>query len=205
MSATETFRVHGLELAVGEPEGDLRERALEAAGVSAAELRAFRIARMSLDARPSRGTSARGPMSGKTRRLRFVVQADLVLDAGARTAALERALRTGRVVRAPEVGRIEVERVHASLARARVAVLGAGPAGLFAALVLARNGVARGRDRPRRADPRARARRQRLPPHARAESGEQPAVRRRAARARTPTGSSTRAWITRSRRRCSTS
>ncbi len=142
MSATETFRVHGLELAVGEPEESLRERALEAAGVSAAELRAFRIARLSLDARPSRGTSTRGPRSGRARRLRFVAQADLVLAAGARSAGLERALRSGRVVRAPEVGRLEVERVHASLAPARVAVLGAGPAGLFAALVLARNGVA---------------------------------------------------------------
>ena len=48
MSATETFRVHGLELAVGEPESALRERALATAGVSEAELRGFRIARLSL-------------------------------------------------------------------------------------------------------------------------------------------------------------
>ncbi|RIK97102.1 MAG: hypothetical protein DCC71_21945, partial [Proteobacteria bacterium] len=59
-----------------------------------------------------------------------------------RSAALERAQRAGRVVRAPERGRIDVERVHASLRGRRVAVLGAGPAGLFAALVLARSGVA---------------------------------------------------------------
>ena len=142
MSATESFRVHGLELAIGEPEELLRERALAAAGVSAAELRGFRIARMSLDARPSRPRPARGPISGRVRRLRFVVHADLVLDAGTKSAGLERALRTGRVVRAPEVGRLEVETVHGSLAGARVAVVGAGPAGLFAALVLARNGVA---------------------------------------------------------------
>ncbi|MEX2205994.1 MAG: NAD(P)/FAD-dependent oxidoreductase [Myxococcota bacterium] len=142
MSATETYRVHGLELAVGEPEANLRERALEAAGVSADELRGFRIARMSLDARPSRGRSARGPLSGRARRLRLVVHADLVLDSGTRSPGLARALRSGRVTRAPEIGRLEIERVHPSLARARVAVLGAGPAGLFAALVLARNGVA---------------------------------------------------------------
>ncbi len=141
MSATETFRVHGLELAVGEPEEHLRECALAASGVSPAELRGFRIARMSLVARPSRGTSVRGPMSGRARKLRFVVHADLVLDSGVRSAGLERALRSGRVTRAPEVGRLEVDRVHASLGGARVAVLGAGPAGLFAALVLARNGV----------------------------------------------------------------
>jgi uncharacterized FAD-dependent dehydrogenase len=81
-------------------------------------------------------------MSGTKRRLRLVVHADLVLDAGTRSAALARSLRSSRVTRAPEVGRLEVERVHRSLAGARVAVLGAGPAGLFAALVLARNGVA---------------------------------------------------------------
>jgi hypothetical protein len=131
VSASETFRVHGLELAVGEPEANLRERALEAAGVSVEELRGFRIARLSLDAR----------RAGSARRLRFVVQADLILEAGARSPGLERALRSGRVTRAPEIGALELERVHGSLARVRVAVLGAGPAGLFAALVLARNGV----------------------------------------------------------------
>jgi hypothetical protein len=131
VSATETWRVLGLELSIGEPESLLRERALAAAGISADELRGFRIARISLDAR----------RIGRARRLRFVVHADLVLDAGRATAGLERALRAGRVIRAPEAGRLEVENVHASLAGARVAVLGAGPAGLFAALVLARNGV----------------------------------------------------------------
>lgn len=132
MSATETFRVHGLELAIGEPLELARERACEAAGVSRDDLRGFRIARLSLDAR----------RIGRSRRLRFAVQADLILDAGAKLAGLERALRSGRAARAPEVGRLEVERVHASLARKRVAVIGAGPAGLFAALVLSRNGVA---------------------------------------------------------------
>jgi uncharacterized FAD-dependent dehydrogenase len=121
VSATATWRVLGLELAVGEPEARLRELALAAAGVSEAELRGFRIARLSVDAR--------------RRRPKLVAHVDLVLDA-------ERPLRSPHVVRAPEIGRIEIERVHASLAGARVAVLGAGPAGLFAALVLARNGVA---------------------------------------------------------------
>ncbi len=132
MSATETFRVLGIELGIDEPESVLRERALAAAGVRAAELRGFRIARISLDAR----------RVGRVRRLRFVVHADLIVDAGSTATGLARALRAGRVVRAPVAGRLEVERVHASLAGARVAVLGAGPAGLFAALALARNGVA---------------------------------------------------------------
>jgi len=128
----DTWRVHGIECAIGEPEERVRERALEAAGLGAADLRGFRIAKQSLDARRVRGV----------RRLRFVVQADLIVSADLRSPGLERAVRAGRVKRAPERGRIEVEGVHASLRGRRVAVLGAGPAGLFAALALARSGVA---------------------------------------------------------------
>lgn len=130
--ATETLRVSGLELPLDAPEAAVRERALAVAGLGEEDLRGFRIARKSLDAR----------RFGGGRRLRFVYHADLVINAGRRTAALGRALRAGRVVAAPEVGRIEVEDRHPSVSTARVAVLGAGPAGLFAALVLARNGVA---------------------------------------------------------------
>ncbi len=129
--ATRTLRVLGLRQALDEPESALRTRALEVAGLGPGDLRGFRIARRSLDARRQAGV----------RRLVFVVHADLVIDAGLRNAALERALRAGRVVPAPLQGRIEVEKVHPSLTGARVAILGAGPAGLFAALVLARNGV----------------------------------------------------------------
>jgi hypothetical protein len=130
--AVETWRALGIELGLDEPEALLRERALAAAGIDAADLRGFRIARKSVDARRVRGK----------RHLRFIVHADLVVDAGYRSAALARAERAGRVTRAPETGRIEVERVHPSLAGRRVAVLGAGPAGLLAALALSRNGVA---------------------------------------------------------------
>lgn len=127
----ETLRVLGLRLGLDEPESLLRARALEAAGLSEQELRGFRIARKSLDAR----------RRGAARDLVFVVHADLVVDADCRTPALERALRAGRVVPASTPGRLEVERVHPSLAGARVAVIGAGPAGLFGALALASNGV----------------------------------------------------------------
>jgi uncharacterized FAD-dependent dehydrogenase len=130
--ALATWRVLGLELGIGEPESLLRERALAAAGVPDAELRGLRIARKSVDARRVRGV----------RHLRFVVHVDLVVDAGFRSESLARAERAGRIAPAPEPGRIEVDRVHPGLAGRRVAVLGAGPAGLFAALVLARNGVA---------------------------------------------------------------
>jgi len=130
--ALDTWRVLGIELALDEPESVLRERALAAAGLGADVLRGMRIARKSMDARRSHGA----------RRLRFVVHVDLAVDAGFRSPGLERAERSGRVVRAPEVGRLELAAVHPSLAGRRVAVLGAGPAGLFAALALARNGVA---------------------------------------------------------------
>jgi hypothetical protein len=130
--AVDTWRALGLELGLDEPDSLLRERALAAAGIAAADLRGFRIARKSVDARRVRGK----------RNLRFVVHADLMVDAGYRSDALARAERAGRVVRAPETGRIEVERVHDSLAGRRISVLGAGPAGLFAALALSRNGVA---------------------------------------------------------------
>ena len=130
--ALDTWRVLGIELALDEPESVLRERALAAAGLGADVLRGMRIARKSMDARRSHGA----------RRLRFVVHVDLAVDAGFRSPGLERAERSGRVVRAPAVGRLELAAVHPSLAGRRVAVLGAGPAGLFAALALARNGVA---------------------------------------------------------------
>jgi len=123
--------VLGLELGLEEPESLLRERALARAGVGAEQLRGFRIARKSLDAR----------RRGGARRLRFVVHADLVLAAGEPPAALARALRAGRVVPAPPRGSLEVEAVHPSARGARVAVVGAGPAGLFGALVLALGGA----------------------------------------------------------------
>ncbi len=129
--ATQGYRVLGLELGLGEPEALVRERALTAAGVGPELLRGFRIARKSLDAR----------RRGGARKLRFVVHAEIELDAGPPPAALSRALRAGRVVPAPQRGAIEVARVHGSARGAHVAVVGAGPAGLFAALVLARGGA----------------------------------------------------------------
>jgi len=131
--ASQTWRVLGLELALDEPEALLVERAARAVGLEDGQLRGARIARKALDAR----------RRGGARRLRFVCHVDLVTDAGRPSRALARALKSGRVRPAPEQGRIEVAQRHPSLGTgARVLVVGAGPAGLFAALVLARNGVA---------------------------------------------------------------
>ena len=125
-----TWRLLGLELALDEPEQRLREHAAQLVGLDVEELRGFRIARKALDMR----------QRGGARRLRFVCHVDVVMEAGRRTGALARAEKAGRARLAPEMGSIEVlgrRRGDAS----RVVVVGAGPAGLFAALVLARNGA----------------------------------------------------------------
>lgn len=129
--ATETLRVLGLVLGIDEPEHALRARALAAAGLGPEDLRGLRMARKAVDAR----------RHGGARSLRFVVHVDLTIEAGRRTPGLDRALRSGRVVPTPPRGRIEIAGAHEALARSRIVVVGSGPAGLFAALVLARNGV----------------------------------------------------------------
>ncbi|MFO1010017.1 MAG: FAD-dependent oxidoreductase [Planctomycetota bacterium] len=138
MAAPETnialWRIHGLELPVGAGEVELRALVARELGLDPRELAGFRLVRKALDARRFHGAH----------RLRFVYQVELALSAKRRGAAFDRAVESGRVrrVEAPVVPR--VERVHASLLAprpARVAVVGAGPAGLFAALVLARHGL----------------------------------------------------------------
>lgn len=127
-ASTRTWRLLQLEQGLEEPEASLRARAARAAGLEPGELRGFRIARRSVDARRRRGG------------LRFVCHVDLVLDADRRTPAMKRLLRGGRLQEAPRRGSLDLDVVaHPD---ARVAVVGSGPAGVFAALALARNGVA---------------------------------------------------------------
>ena len=128
-SESATWRLLGLELALDEPEARLRERAANVLGLDAGELRGFRIARKALDMR----------RRGGERRLRFVCHVDVVVDAARRSRGLAQAEKAGRARLAPKRGTIEVSgrRRRGS----HVVVVGAGPAGLFAALVLARNGV----------------------------------------------------------------
>lgn len=90
----------------------------------------MRIARKSLDARKR----------GGQRRLRFVHHVDLVLDGGFSSGVFRSAVRSGKVREAPETGSLAVENLpHRS--GQQVVVVGAGPGGLYAALVLARAGV----------------------------------------------------------------
>ncbi len=130
--ASVTWRIRNLHAGIDEPEAELRARALAAVGLSEEAVRSFRIARRSLDAR----------RRGGRRALRFALQADVELREGARSEAFERARRRGQVVERAAAGSLRVDVVHPTLAGARVGVVGAGPAGLFAALVLARSGVA---------------------------------------------------------------
>jgi uncharacterized protein len=133
-SASATWRVMNVELALGEPEERLRERAAREVGIDPRGLRGFRLARKALDARVRSGA----------RRLKWVCHVDLVVDAGRRPQLLEKALRTGRAKAAPELASLAVPRTHASFDAADtqpVAVVGSGPAGLFAAYLLAFNGA----------------------------------------------------------------
>ena len=122
------IRVLALGLALDEPEAVLRDRAAEALGVAREEIRALRVSRRALDGR------ARGAP-------RFVVHVDVALDPAARAGGLDRALSAGRARDLPPPERFELPDYERDW-RGRVAVVvGAGPAGLFAAYVLALHGV----------------------------------------------------------------
>ncbi len=130
-----TFRVQNLELGISEDEAWLRKRACQVLAVGEHELRGFRIVRKALDAR----------RQGGRHRLRFVCHVDLLLDALPTAAGVEQALRAGRAREVGPPASLSLDAVPARLRREsgfRVVIVGAGPAGLFAALLLARNGVA---------------------------------------------------------------
>jgi uncharacterized FAD-dependent dehydrogenase len=128
----QSWRVRGLELPVDADPAELVELVARELGLERGVLRAFRLVRRSLDARRRDGAH----------QLRFVHQVEIALDRGFRGERFSRAQRSGHVVPAPPVERVVPASAHASLRGARVAVLGAGPGGLFAAWMLARAGVA---------------------------------------------------------------
>jgi len=126
-----TWRVLGLEQGVTEPEASFLERAAREIGADPAAVRGARIARKALDARRRDGAH----------RLRFVAHVDVTVAASFASARLTRALEARRVQAAPAPATARVARIDPSAAGARVAIVGTGPGGLFAAWVLARHGV----------------------------------------------------------------
>jgi uncharacterized FAD-dependent dehydrogenase len=127
--AAETWRLSNLVQALDEPESALRERAAHRLGFEPEELRGFRIVKRSLDARRRQGD------------LRLVCQVDVVVDQGAQRPRLTRLLKKGTVRKAAAPGSLDLDAVDERRRGVRAVVVGAGPAGLLAALVLARNGV----------------------------------------------------------------
>ena len=126
------WRVRGLELALNEPEERLRDQAAQSLGIDPGEVRSLRIARKAVDAR----------RKGATRRLRFVIQVDVVLQRPPNGDRFHAARRAGRVAETPPARPLELPRAELERPAGRCVVVGAGPAGLYCALTLALNGVA---------------------------------------------------------------
>ncbi len=127
-----TWRVLGLEQGVSEPEAYFLERAAREIGALPEDVLGSRIARKSLDARRRDGVH----------RLRFVAHVDVTTSSSFQSARLARGLEARRVQPAPLPDPGLVERVDPSVARAHVAIVGTGPAGVFAAWILVRHGIA---------------------------------------------------------------
>jgi len=130
-SAGAAWRLFNLRLSPLESESLLTTRAAQALGIEPEQLRGLRIARKALDARRRGGEP----------RLEFVCHVDVVLDARLRTRNMARLERSGALKPTPPPATLVHPRPHASLAAARAVVVGSGPAGLFAAWILAHNGV----------------------------------------------------------------
>ncbi len=122
------IRVLALGLALDEPEAVLRDRAAEVLGVAREQVRALRVVHRALDGR-------------RRSEPRFVVHVDLAIDPDACSRGLDRALAAGRARELPPPARFELASFEPGWRGRTVVVVGAGPAGLFAAHVLALHGV----------------------------------------------------------------
>ncbi|MEZ5974797.1 MAG: FAD-binding protein [Planctomycetota bacterium] len=123
-----TLRVLGVPLELHEREEELLGRACKQAGLRPEEVRGYKLALRSLDARRTRGI------------LRYVCHVDLFWNGARQSPGLQRALRSGRVRPAPAPQSLNLDQPGLQPPRHAV-VVGSGPAGLFAALTLALNGA----------------------------------------------------------------
>jgi len=131
---TAARRVRALSVDLGLDEGDdiLRAKSAQKVGVPVEAIRGLRMARRALDAR-RRGTR---------REPRFIVHVDLELEPGFDSTSLTEALASGRAQEIPPSIGFRLAEIDSSWRDRRVAVVGCGPAGLYAAWTLACNGIA---------------------------------------------------------------
>jgi uncharacterized FAD-dependent dehydrogenase len=124
-----TWRLLNLQLGIERPEAELLSLACQKLGIERDRLRGFRVARKALDARRRRGG------------FNYVYHVDLILDEGLATPAMISAEQAGRLTAAPVHATLKIAFVHPSVQGKAVVIVGSGPGGLFAAHVLAANGV----------------------------------------------------------------
>ena len=125
----QALRVLGVPQELHEDLEVVRARACQQAGVAPQDLTSMRLAQRSLDARRSRGI------------LRFVCHVDLFLRNPRSTQVMQRALRSGKIRPIPQVQELTLDLPPNAKPPKHAVVVGTGPAGLFAALTLARNGA----------------------------------------------------------------
>ena len=125
-------RALAVELGIYESEALLPARCAQHIGIAEDAIRSLTIARRGVDAR----------RRGRTHDMRFVYHVDLRLDpAASKGPALAKAMKSGRARSIPPSATFAVPNVDACLRERRFIVVGAGPAGLYAAWTLAVNGV----------------------------------------------------------------
>lgn len=129
-----TLRLSGLELPLGEEDSALADLVRARLGLEEGELRALRMVRRSID--------LRGRHRGRAPR--WTIQAEVTVPASLRSPRLARLLESGRIEEAPPPASLLVEGLADDFSGAsprRAVVVGAGPGGTFAALVLALAGL----------------------------------------------------------------
>ena len=131
-SKSHRVRAMAVELKLDESESALRARSAQRIGISEGDIRGLQIARRAVDAR----------RRGRTHDLRFVYHVDLTLDpAATRGAEFAKSMKNGRARAIESPVFFELPQVDPVRRDRRVAVVGAGPAGLYAAWTLATNGI----------------------------------------------------------------